>query len=310
MTASVVAIRSRRATRVATRREYLMCPPRYFEVTYAINEWMRTDVPVDRDLAMAQWRELVATYRRLGHTVHTIEPVPGLPDMVFAANGAVIVDGHILGARFRHPERAAEAPAYRRWFAECDLGTFHAPDGRNEGEGDFTVVGDVILAGTGFRTDHAAHAEAQEVFGRPVVSVGCAGPSTTTWTSPCSHSTRTPSPTTRRPSPTTAGACWSSVPGRDRRRRGRRQVLRAELRLRRSQRRHRPGRHRTHRAAHRARLPAVSGRPVRAAKAGGGAKCCTQEIRRQRTDDDHRNWAVPQPPTMGDRNGRAEPGGR
>ena len=44
----------------------------------------------------------------LGHTVHIIDPLPGLPDMVFAANGATVIGGKVLGARFRYPQRAAE----------------------------------------------------------------------------------------------------------------------------------------------------------------------------------------------------------
>lgn len=162
--------------RLATPREYLMCPPHYFDVTYAINEWMSMDVPVDRELADHQWRRLVDTYRELGHTVHTIEPVPGLPDMVFAANSSVMVNGQVLGARFRHPERAAEALAYRAWFAANEVGNFHPPVVQNEGEGDFAVVGEMILAGTGFRTDYAAHAEAQEAFGVPVISLKLQNP--------------------------------------------------------------------------------------------------------------------------------------
>src|SRR5580658_3574016 len=67
--------------RVATPRSYLMCPPEYFAVTYAINPWMRPDSPVDPDLAMRQWSTLRATYASLGHSVSTIEPVAGLPDM-------------------------------------------------------------------------------------------------------------------------------------------------------------------------------------------------------------------------------------
>ena len=58
---------------------------------------------------MRQWSALRAAYESLGHSVSTIEPVPGLPDMVFAANGATVVDGTVLGVRFRYPERAAEA---------------------------------------------------------------------------------------------------------------------------------------------------------------------------------------------------------
>lgn len=46
----------------------------------------------------------------------------------------------------------------------------------NEGEGDFLAAGELILAGTGFRTEPAAHREAQEFFGRPVVSLQLTDP--------------------------------------------------------------------------------------------------------------------------------------
>src|SRR5580698_6852115 len=94
--------------RVATPRSYLMCPPEYFAVTYAINPWMRPDAPADPEVAMRQWTALRATYESLGHSVSTIEPVAGLPDMVFAANGATVIDGTVLGGRgFRSDEAAA-----------------------------------------------------------------------------------------------------------------------------------------------------------------------------------------------------------
>src|SRR6266540_1747055 len=41
--------------------------------------------------------------------------MPGLPDMVFTANGATIIDGKMLGSQFRYPQRAAEAPAFLDW---------------------------------------------------------------------------------------------------------------------------------------------------------------------------------------------------
>src|SRR5207247_2572788 len=98
-------------------RRYLMCRPTYFAVDYAINPWMDPNAPVDVDLALAQWTELVRTYQALGHSVEFIDPVPGLPDMVFAANGATVVDGVVLGVQFRFPQRADEGPAYMHWFA-------------------------------------------------------------------------------------------------------------------------------------------------------------------------------------------------
>ncbi|MBC8090781.1 MAG: amidinotransferase, partial [Pseudonocardia sp.] len=80
-----------------------MCRPVHFAVVYAINPWMRPDLPVDRERAVRQWELLRQTYLDLGHRVDLLDPVPGLPDMVFAANGATVVDGRVLGARFRHP---------------------------------------------------------------------------------------------------------------------------------------------------------------------------------------------------------------
>ena len=157
--------------RVATPRSYLMCPPEYFAVTYAINPWMRPDSPVDAGLAMRQWTALRAAYESLGHSVATIEPVAGLPDMVFAANGATVLDGTVLGVRFRHHERAGEAAAYRSWFRSRGYSPVHEPVFVNEGEGDILVAGDTVLAGYGFRSDEAAASELASVFGRPIVSL-------------------------------------------------------------------------------------------------------------------------------------------
>jgi N-dimethylarginine dimethylaminohydrolase len=154
---------------------YLMCRPAYFAVDYAINPWMDPSAPVDVDLAVAQWTTLYETYLALGHTVDLIDPVPGLPDMVFAANGAIVVDDVVLGVQFQYPERAAEAPAYLSWFERAGF-EVHEAKHVNEGEGDIRLVGDLLLAGTGFRTEHAAHQQLQELFGRPVITLQLVDP--------------------------------------------------------------------------------------------------------------------------------------
>ncbi len=162
--------------RKASARAYLMCPPEYFAVTYAINPWMRPDQPADAARAMRQWERLRETYLDLGHEVRTIDPVPGLPDMVFAANGATVVGGRVLGARFRYPERAAEERAYLEWFRAHGYAWVRAPRLVNEGEGDILYTGRALIAGHGFRTDLAAHSELAETFGVPVVSVRLVDP--------------------------------------------------------------------------------------------------------------------------------------
>src|SRR5438309_896665 len=98
-----------------------MCPPDHFAVSYAINPWMDTTRPADTALARRQWDSLRRVYLDLGHTVEVIPPAAGLPDMVFAANGGLVIDGRALGARFRHPERAGEAPAYLEWLRSAGL---------------------------------------------------------------------------------------------------------------------------------------------------------------------------------------------
>lgn len=150
-------------------RNYLMCPPTYFDVVYAINDWMSPGEQVDRPRALAQWRTLVDTYRALGHEVVVIDAVEGLPDMVFVTDSGVVVDGVALGARYRCAQRRAEAGHVLRWFRENGLLRPRSPRFVNEGEGDFLVVGDVILGGTGFRSDPRSHAEAAAHLGRPVV---------------------------------------------------------------------------------------------------------------------------------------------
>jgi N-dimethylarginine dimethylaminohydrolase len=165
------------APRTPAPRRYLMCPPAHFRVTYSINPWMDPSKPVDQALAMFQWEDLRDRYRALGHTVEILDPVPGLPDMVFAANGATVVDGRVLGAKFANPQRTDEAPAHLAWcrahgFAEV----LREPEHVNEAEGDFAVTASWILAGQGFRSSPLSHDEAQEFFGRPVISLELTDP--------------------------------------------------------------------------------------------------------------------------------------
>jgi len=161
--------------RAARSRTYLMCPPEYFTVEYAINPWMNPDLPADAALALRQWHGLRDVFLRLGHTVHTIDPLPGLPDMVFAANGATVIGGQVLGARFRYPQRAAEGPAYLAWFAENGYPATE-PVRVNEGQGDIVFDGHTILAGHGFRTDAGFAGELEARYGLPVLSLRLVDP--------------------------------------------------------------------------------------------------------------------------------------
>lgn len=162
--------------RQVSKRSVLMCRPDYFTVSYQINPWMHPENPTDTSLAVTQWNELYRTYLDLDFDVQLVDPIDGLPDMVYAANGGFVLDNIAYGANFTYPERQPEGPAYMDWFRANGYDV-RVPQEVNEGEGDFLLVGDTILAGTGFRTDLASHREVAEIYGRDVISLELVNPS-------------------------------------------------------------------------------------------------------------------------------------
>jgi len=166
--------------RRARLRHYLMCPPAYFDVAYSINPWMDPAGQVDRVLAVRQWSGLVEAYRATGHRVDLLEPRPDLPDMVFAGNGATVVDGHMLPARFANPQREAETALHAEWHRRNGIlyggGSVSQPSAVNEAEGDFAVLSKRILGGFGFRTTPEAHHELASLTGREVISLELVDP--------------------------------------------------------------------------------------------------------------------------------------
>ncbi|WP_120340282.1 dimethylargininase [Cryobacterium soli] len=153
-----------------------MCKPEFFTVVYRINPWMDPALPTDTSLAVAQWQTLYDTYVGLGFDVRLIDPIDGLPDMVYAANGGFVIDGIAYGAKFTYPQRQPEGPAYMDWFGANGFDV-REPVEINEGEGDFLLVGDVILAGTGFRSASNSHEEVSGIYNRPVITLKLVNPS-------------------------------------------------------------------------------------------------------------------------------------
>jgi N-dimethylarginine dimethylaminohydrolase len=160
----------------AAGRRYVMCPPRFFDVAYRINPWMEPGRPVDRRLASRQWEHVRRTLEDLGHAVEVVKPGPGLPDMVFAANGGLVIGDRVFTARMATQERRGEEELYRRWFASGGNRKVRVATFVNEGEGDFVAAGGHLLAGFGFRTDPRAHEEAARWFGLPATSLRLVDP--------------------------------------------------------------------------------------------------------------------------------------
>jgi ornithine aminotransferase len=167
----------------------LMSAPTHFDVSYAINPWMepdrwRLDDATLRQQARAGWEALRATYEGLGAVVETMPPVAGLPDMVFTANAAVVVDRQVLLARFRHPERRGEEAHGRALFEQLRarglVDRLHVlPEGVCfEGNGDVVVdnTRGICWMGHGPRSDLRASETLQAVARRPVLALELVDP--------------------------------------------------------------------------------------------------------------------------------------
>ena len=83
-----------------------------------------------------------------------MEPVAGLPDLVFTANAGLIFGDRFLSSRFRFGVRQGETPHYDAWFAAHGFRVETLPPGQNfEGAGDALFCGETLFAGYRFRSD-------------------------------------------------------------------------------------------------------------------------------------------------------------
>lgn len=139
---------------------FLMCPPDHFAVSYEINPWMHLDDQPDPERAYAEWQGLVRNIERAGGTVHTLEPVAGLPDMVFTTDVGLVHAGRFFAGHFRFPERRPEVAHCAAWFhaREADVITLPLAAGDYLEGGDMTTFGGYLVAGHGFRSERAAQA--------------------------------------------------------------------------------------------------------------------------------------------------------
>lgn len=157
---------------MTTQPHILMCPPDYYGIRYEINPWMNTLRQVDHDAAVEQWKTLRGLIESCGARISLLEPVDGLPDLVFTANAAMIYGGRALVARFHHPQRRGEEPHFRRWFAEQGFEVVDVPEGLSfEGAGDALFCGDTLYAGYRIRSDVAGHQEIGRMLGVRVIPV-------------------------------------------------------------------------------------------------------------------------------------------
>ncbi len=139
------------------RPTILMCPPDFYGIEYEINPWMNRGRPSDPSRSQQQWAALESLLRSLGAHVELLDPVPGLPDLVFTANAGLIWKDRVYLSRFRHEARQKETPVDANWFRAHGFETVEIPAGMNfEGAGDALFCGETLFAGYIIRSDARA----------------------------------------------------------------------------------------------------------------------------------------------------------
>jgi len=163
---------------------FLMTDARHFGVIYQINPWMRpddwrADQAALKAAAMQSAASLRAALEKIGAWVETVPAAENLPDLVFPANAAVVLDGRVLVARFRYPERQGEEAVFRAAFLDLrrrslvDEVIDLPGDVLQEGAGDCIWDQDrgFFWAAYGPRSTQSSIAVIERVFGQKVVAL-------------------------------------------------------------------------------------------------------------------------------------------
>lgn len=163
-----------------------MTDPTHFNVSYQINPWMAPDAWTDvaaraaRDGSTA----LQAAITAAGGMVDTVPAVAGLPDLVFPANAAIVLDGRVLLARFLCAERQGEEPVFRAAFETLRARgivreVMALPEGviqEGAGDGIWDAHRGFFWVGYGQRSNVASIVAIEETFGLPTVGLQLASP--------------------------------------------------------------------------------------------------------------------------------------
>jgi N-dimethylarginine dimethylaminohydrolase len=149
-----------------------MCPPDFYAIRYEINPWMDMSRQAEHAVAISQWHALHQNIIDAGAKTSLLEPINGLPDLVFTANAAMIFRDKALLSHFRHRQRQGEEPYNRRWFEANGFEVVDVPDHFSfEGAGDALFCGDTLYAGYRMRSDAAGHQQIGRMIGCRVIPV-------------------------------------------------------------------------------------------------------------------------------------------
>lgn len=140
----------------------LMCEPKYFDITYSGNEFMKDNINnLDKIRAVKQWYDLKSVYENLGFTVSLIPAAEGQVDMVFTANQSLPLIGRngekiVFMSKMKNKERQNEVKYFEDFYKQNGYKITHLPDTIThfESMGDCVIDYErkILFGGYGYRT--------------------------------------------------------------------------------------------------------------------------------------------------------------
>ena len=152
-------------------RTVLMSGAEYMADTSAINPYMVKDAPIDIDGAVNEHHAIQDALRTAGVRIVSVAPPESCQDGVYTANWALVRGDKAILSTLPAARKAEEAYAEK---VLTDLGktVYKVPDGLHfSGQGDALPCGNYLFAGSGYRTDLAAHPFIADTLGYQVVSL-------------------------------------------------------------------------------------------------------------------------------------------
>ncbi len=134
-------------------KKVLLCQPTFYDIEYEINPWMHVENKVDKNKVLEEYKQLKDAYQSLGVKVLEIEPIKGLPDMIYAANIGFAKDNLFIKSNFKFPQRRKESIYSKIFFQNLNYKVAELPENIYfEGQGDLLYCNGKYFMGYGKRS--------------------------------------------------------------------------------------------------------------------------------------------------------------
>lgn len=143
----------------------------WFDDGQAINAFMDSSVKVDRVKAQAEHDAIREALQEAGVKVVQVKPPEDCQDGVYTANWALVRGNKAVMSRLPNA-RKGEEPYAEQVLRDLGKEIFHVPGGlKFSGQGDALPCGNLLFAGSGYRSDPDAQSFIAETLGYELIQL-------------------------------------------------------------------------------------------------------------------------------------------